>query len=118
MVKHGYGEGTPHGGRSIKKGLEVGGIRSWLSQEVIAGERWSPGSVEGADHQGQGRQAREFGLYHVSSREPLRAHPKKVSGGRQRGSWGEGLVYTAAGQELLEIVLGSGKHSRQWVGPE
>ena len=69
--------------------------------------------MEGADHQGQGRQAREFGLYYVSSREPWRVHPKKVSGGRQRGSWGEGLVYTAAGQELLELVLRSGKRSRQ-----
>lgn len=106
MVKHGYGEGTPHGGRSIKKGLQVGGIRSWLSQEVIAGEQWSPGSVEGADHQGQGHQAREFGLYCVSSREPWRVHPRKGSGGRQRGSWGEGLVYTATGRSSWSLSSG------------
>ena len=99
MVKHRYGEGIPHGGRSIKQGLEVGGLRHWLSQEGIAGEQWGPGRVEGADHQGQGHQAPEFGLYHVGRREPLRAHPKRVSSIRQRG----------------RREKGTGVHSR-WAG--
>ena len=64
--------------------------------------------MEGADDQGQGRQALEFGLYRIDSREPLRVHPRGSPVGGSEGDRRKGLVHTAAGQGLLESVLWRG----------
>lgn len=56
---------------------------------------------------GQGRQAPEFGLYPIDSREPLRVHPKRVSGGSE-GDRRKGLAQPL-GRSSWESVLWRGK---------
>lgn len=77
-LNHRYGEGTPGGGKSIKKSTEVGSSQALA---VAGGER--RGAVGSWTSEGGGSPrlwARELGLDRVSSREPLRVCPKRVSG--------------------------------------
>lgn len=77
-LNHRYGGGTPGGGKSIKKSMEVGSSQALA---VAGGER--RGAVGSWTSEG-GRSprlwARELGLDRVSSREPSRVCPKRVSG--------------------------------------